>query len=102
MNRPVQVNKDDVVSMDAAQSLIGLETFKISQLAKGLKERWGTEAIEKWLLEGIACEVLKANGGGWQRGKIRFQIAFVPEQENESMPVRSGALPRQVLPEVTN
>ncbi len=76
MNR---INEHDVVSMDAAKSLIGLETFKLSQLPAGLKERWGTSAIEQWLTEGIDCEMLGEAGGGWRKGKIRLRFEFIPE-----------------------
>lgn len=83
----MNINDHDVVSMDAAKSLIGLETFKVGQLPAGLKERWGTNAIEQWLSsEGIDCEMLGEAGGGWRKGKIRFRLEFIPEVSNAVIP----------------
>ena len=82
----MKINDHDVVSMDAAKSLIGLETFKVSQLPAGLKERWGTNAIEQWLTEGIDCEVLGEAGGGWRKGKIRLCFEFTPDTSNALVP----------------
>ncbi len=81
-----KINEHDVISMDAAKSLIGLEVFKANQLPAGLKERWGTNAIEQWLNEGIDCEVLGETGGGWRKGKIRFRLEFIPETSNAPVP----------------
>ena len=29
--------------------------------------------------EGYKCEILSSNGGGWQKGRFRFKIEFIPE-----------------------
>lgn len=79
MNKPITINNNDVVCLDPALSLIGLETFKISQLPTGLKERWGTGAIEQWIVQGVPCELLKP-GGGWQSGKIHIRFEFVLDE----------------------
>lgn len=81
-----RINEHDVVTMDASMSLIGLETFKLSQLPAALKERWGTNAIEQWLTEGIDCEVLSETGGGWRKGKIRIRFEFSPSESNGFVP----------------
>jgi hypothetical protein len=80
--KSIPVSKNDVVSMDASHSLIGVQTFKLSELAGGLKQRWGTEAIETWLLYGVECELLKSSGGGWHSGKIRIRFEFIPNEQD--------------------
>jgi len=44
----------------------------------------------KWFEQGVECQVLKTEGGGWQKGKVRFCLQFIPEEpieNNSSNPV---------------
>lgn len=41
---------------------------------------------ELWLKEGVDCEVLTVEGGGWKKGKIRINISveFYPEDSEDN------------------
>lgn len=75
---------NDVVSMDANRSLLGTQTFKISQFAKGFSDRFGSSVMNNWLDEGVECEVLKV-GEGWRNGKIRIRFEFVPDEPSSEV-----------------
>jgi hypothetical protein len=42
---------------------------------------------DKWF-DGIECEVLKANGKGWQKGRVKLNVVleFVPDPEEVTQP----------------
>jgi hypothetical protein len=46
-----------------------------------------------WFTQGVDCEILKTNGKGWQKGKIRIKISleFCPNQTDE-LPESSDAV----------
>jgi hypothetical protein len=29
--------------------------------------------------DGMECEILRVSGGGWQKGKLRFRLEFIPD-----------------------
>ena len=59
-------------------------TFKINQLKKTLRDRVGSD-IQAWMEDGVECELLSASKGkGWQQGKIRIRIEFVPNEPEPS------------------
>ena len=88
-------NHDDVVMMDASQSLIQNDpTYRISQLKQMLRQRFNTmfsnnmfKNASIWLDEGVDCQFLDAQaGGGWKKAKIRLCVEIVldePEPEPE-------------------
>jgi hypothetical protein len=76
----VELNDDDVISMEANWSLLGTSTFKVSQIIQCLKDRVGASIIGRWFVEGAECEVLSPRGGGWQKGKIRIHFEFIPDE----------------------
>lgn len=80
ISKNFQLNGDDVVSMEADASIIGTQTFRVSQFTQNLRKRLGASALESWFGEGIECELLIASrGGGWQTGKIRIRVEFIPD-----------------------
>jgi hypothetical protein len=34
-------------------------------------------------LEGIECEVLSTNGGGWKKGRVRLRLEYIPDEPTE-------------------
>lgn len=51
-----------------------------------------------WFEQGIACEVLKVNSLGWQKGKIRMKVTleFQPDEiESPLDPIRKGIIQNQ-------
>ncbi|MBD1926490.1 hypothetical protein H6F74_09570 [Trichocoleus sp. FACHB-90] len=74
------LSDDDVVSMNLHVSLVGNQTFKVSQFMHWFKQKVGGSA-EVWTGEGVDCEVLiSSTGGGWQPGKVRIRLEFVPDE----------------------
>lgn len=82
----IHLDDDDVVSTTAEYGLGN--TFTVGELKSQIQSllREGTEdcvvASDKcaWFtLDGTECEVLLQDGGGWRRGKVRFQLEFIPD-----------------------
>lgn len=78
-----QPSDEDVVSMHMSYSvLIKAQTFKISEYVETLK--YNSLASFKmpgeWFEQGVPCNYLKASGGGWQKGKLRLRLEFVPDE----------------------
>ncbi len=81
------LDPDDVISMQPSASLVPSNaTFKINQLKKTLQDRIGyNTGIQAWMEDGVECELLSASKGkGWQKGKIRIRIEFVPNEPEPS------------------
>ena len=73
------LSNDDVVSMNSKMSLVASPTFKVSQFMHWFKQIAGG-AGEAWTGEGVDCEDLSSAGGGWQTGKVRIRLEFVPDE----------------------
>jgi hypothetical protein len=46
--------------------------------------------------DGIKCEILRVSGGGWQKGKLRFRLEFIPDDPaafEQPKPVRQESSP---------
>ena len=96
-------NHDDVVMMDASQSLIQNDpTFRISQLKQMLRLRFNTmfNNASIWFDEGVDCQFLDAQaGGGWKKAKIRLCVEIVldePEPEPEPEPEQISTYPNSL------
>jgi hypothetical protein len=81
------LDSNDVVSMDANQNLLSAQTFKVSQLTRGLSQRFSSSVVTShWLEEGVECEVLRV-GEKWCKGRIRIQLElnfeFVPDEAEQ-------------------
>jgi hypothetical protein len=73
-----ELNDDDVVSMEASENFTDSKTSKVEDMMYEIREllKSADLALEEWVSEGFDCEVLRAEGGGWQTGKIRLYIGF--------------------------
>lgn len=77
-------NPDDVVSFQNALTIAGDSRIcKIQSLRDGLKKRLNGDEIKLARDEGLDCEYLSADGGGWKRGKLVLRLEFVPEPGDE-------------------
>ena len=74
----IDLNDDDVISMDSEWNFIGVNLSRLSQLRTGLERAIGRVA-EKWLSEGVECELLRAGTPGWVKGKIHLRFEFIPD-----------------------
>nr|WP_269144833.1 KGK domain-containing protein [Nostoc sp. WHI] len=78
------LSEDDVITIQSKD--FGLEAMtKVGRLLQAL-EAWpcgntnnkGNES--QWFVEkGIPCEILRTAGGGWQKGRFRIRLEFVPD-----------------------
>jgi hypothetical protein len=87
MNKPVKLDFFDVVSVPKAKSLMNASTFKVmevaSYLAKQLYSNENSQPYQEWSNTGVECEVLKMDGNGWKKGKVRISLEFIPDEEEE-------------------
>lgn len=83
----IYLDEDDVVCTGTSTSSnFGLgTTFKLNELLKSailwiITVNNSCAAYSNWLkTEGVKCQVLRKDGGGWQSGKVRFRVEFVPD-----------------------
>jgi hypothetical protein len=88
-----ELNDDDVVHMEPGQSMLSTSTFKVGQFKRhfrSCKSALGP-AIEEWVSEGIRCEILRP-GEGWQKGKVRLQVQFIPDEPDEPSSLNQSSL----------
>lgn len=73
-----QLNRDDVISIDP-EDLSNLDisgTDRVVHLVEAILEYIGCDEI-------IDCEVLRLGARGWQKGKVRINLEFCPDQPSE-------------------
>ena len=81
-----RLESEDVISVYSAQFLVNNRTFMVSELISALmiimRERGGglTEEQERWFKEGVDCKILKPSAKSWERGKIKINLEFCPEE----------------------
>jgi hypothetical protein len=80
----IELNNDDVVSMKSEYSVIGSNLFKLGWFKGGLERISG--ALSKWISDGVDCEILSVNGGGWQKGKLHLRLEFIPDEPDPPTP----------------
>lgn len=54
-------------------------TFKAKEFLEAMKS--GLGAPERWLEEGINCEVISP-GKSWRKGRVRISLEFYPDESN--------------------
>lgn len=76
------LDDDDVVCFGALNYCFteNVRTAKVNEIKQSLLNTWLAGHLAGWVSTGIACRVLKVSGGGWQAGKIRFQMEFIPNE----------------------
>ncbi|WP_206759000.1 KGK domain-containing protein [Anabaena azotica] len=91
----------DVISIEKDKSLIGASTFKANEIYIYLRDKIardvGIEAADEWVFEGLPCELLTAEGQGWQSGKVWFCLEFIPDEKENSN--ETDDEPTKALPE---
>ncbi|MDZ8083200.1 MAG: KGK domain-containing protein [Nostoc sp. DcaGUA01] len=78
------LSDDDVVTFVSKE--YGLDSMtKLGQLIRGI-ETWAQRNSNnkgnefQWFVEqGCQCEILRTTGGGWQKGRFRFRLEFIPD-----------------------
>ncbi|MEH2246390.1 KGK domain-containing protein [Nostoc sp.] len=85
MNKECSLSDDDVIT---AVSTLGFGThaiLKFSELKASIAawvkrmESTGTPEPQWFREQGFKCEVLRSQGGGWQKGRFMFRMEFIPD-----------------------
>jgi hypothetical protein len=91
------LSDDEVLFVDRGRVLMSNPTFKVSEfldaLAQSVSDResdW-SEENEAWFGDGLPCEALRFTSGGWQRGRVRIRLEFMPLKPPGTLPERSSA-----------
>lgn len=85
MSNEIYLTDEDVMSMPVDLSFAKTPTSKVNELKEAfIRACLGQYA--PWITEGVSCNVLLANGDGWQKGKARFRIEFVPDNPITAKP----------------
>ncbi|PAX58375.1 KGK domain-containing protein [Brunnivagina elsteri] len=98
----MELRDNDVISMDAGKSLTSSPTFQVEEALARLKSRFfynGFPQVESFYFsdEGVRCKMLRANGSGWRKGKIRFRLEFIPDEKDE-IEVQVTTVKQSLLP----
>ena len=100
------LKKHDVVSMDKTSNPMQVKTFEVIDLMMNLINRCGRDGLTSqmltdWISKGIPCEVLQADRVGWQYGKVKISLEFIPDepepQEVALLPSGEPAKPESPL-----
>jgi len=84
MGEPLNLDKNDVLSVDTAQHgwvVIQNKTFKVAEFNAALNRvLQGVDTAKAMLSgEGLPCEVLKPCSN-WQKGKVKLRLEFCPDE----------------------
>jgi hypothetical protein len=73
-------SNDDVIHFSSGEGnpCDGL-TAKTSEILKAFNSH--TFSDDVWVTDGIVCEFLSADGGGWRKGKVRLCLEFEEAEE---------------------
>ena len=100
-NRFEPLATGEVLSVDeSAQFLIGHRTFRVGEIAEAIRMQleygisgWSEQKNAWFSEEGIPCEVLRFTANGWQKGKVRINLEFCPqdfEDEDQDTSINLG------------
>lgn len=80
------LNKKDVVSLmeGHATPILYSQTFKVSQFAQAVVIN--AKLPKEWAESGMACEVLRIDKLGWQKGRVRISLEFTPDEPESDEP----------------
>lgn len=89
----------EVLSIDeSAQILIGHHTFRVGEFSEAIRMHleygasgWTREKDAWFSEEGIPCEVLRFTAQGWQKGKVRINLEFCPQDDGEEQDKNTSA-----------
>ena len=78
------LSKDDVVNLHGTWFGLTTNMVKLEELINYIVD-WSrrSQAMKRenpWFSEkGCECEILRTKGGGWQKGRLRFRLEFIPD-----------------------
>ncbi|WP_138500924.1 KGK domain-containing protein [Nostoc sp. PA-18-2419] len=85
MSDEIVLDNDDVVCFGAEDySFSKAPTATVNEIKSSLLKTWLAGHLSGWIGNGIACKVLLVRGGGWQAGRVRFRLEFMPNEPKVS------------------
>ncbi|MEH2455761.1 KGK domain-containing protein [Nostoc sp.] len=93
MSDQIILSDEDVISMAQDANFAEASTLTGEELMERLKylvHRSSNLEEDKaldWFGNGVNCKLLLAQGGGWQKGKIRILFEFVPDKPTPTKPL---------------
>ncbi len=74
------MSTDDVVEVENENTLGNAITSTVDEMLDAIYQNSDyNKDFKEWIGEGVPCRVLRETGGGWQKGKVRVRIEFVPD-----------------------
>lgn len=74
-----QLNLEDVVS-GFVVFLNFPRTWKVNELFEAVKIYFNDKSSTKLFGNGLELEVLRLDGKGWRKGRVRFSLEFCPDE----------------------
>lgn len=53
------------------------QILRINTFKQAMRKNLSNYAPQ-WLDQGIECEILSTDGGGWQKGRVYLRLEFIP------------------------
>lgn len=91
MSDQVILSEEDVVSMAEDDNFAGASTSTGEELMETVRNLvFQNTSLQEdkalgWVEKGLRCKILLAQGGGWQKGKIRICFEFTPDNPTSSL-----------------
>lgn len=79
-----RLDDNEVLHVRRGRIVMENPTFRVSEfldaLAQAISEQEGvwSDENEGWFEDGLDCEVLRLSSRGWQRGRVRIRLEFLP------------------------
>jgi hypothetical protein len=84
-NESIQISEFDVLCFLEDKPLDLPRTVRFVELKQRMEERLFHYKSDKPLMDkGVECELLKPSGQGWQKGKVKICVEFIPDKLNYS------------------
>lgn len=86
MTERIGLSPLDVVSVEKELCPLYAATFQVSEMALFLAnnlKNFSVDTKTDWAWRGVPCEVLLRDGRGWQTGRVRFSLEFIPDAEDK-------------------
>jgi hypothetical protein len=108
MDQSSLLNNDEVLYVRSGSVLMSNGTFKarefldaLAQLVSEREDEWSDDQ-EGWFNErGLNCEALRFGNQGWQRGRVRIRMEFIPDDSpkllREAPPVQRERAPYEMI-----
>lgn len=90
--KKIELTIYDVVSTEKEANFAGASTTRGLELADAVvrfirhQTRLPEDTAVNWVTDGVDCEVLLASGGGWQKGRVRLSLEFIPDTPDGARP----------------